>query len=328
MQTVKIQNADMAWHIAANILTPPDFDDSKKYPTLVAVHPFGGCKEQTSGAVYGPALAKEGFVVIAYDASFQGGSGGSPRWIEDPTQRVEDISRVIDYAVTLPYVDDAKIGVVGICGGGGYAVNATLTEKRIKAVVSITGVNVGRLFREGFSQYHPLAALEAMSVARTAEANGGDPKVIDLLPPNPEVAKATGMTERDVFEATDYYKTPRGQQPGGPAKMLFSHAQKTLAWDAFAYCETLLTQPVLMVVGENVGSFGAYRDGQELYGRATASKDRNILSLPDTSHYDLYDKPESVEKALEKVVPFLKKYVDDTPGAWDAIKAVAAKLLS
>lgn len=327
MKRVNIQNPDMAWHLAANVLVPPEFDESNKYPTIAVVHPFGGCKEQTAGAVYGPALAKAGFVVIAYDASFQGESGGSPRWVEDPTQRVEDVSRVLDYAVTLPYVDEAKLGVLGICGGGGYAINATLTEKRIKAVVTITGVNIGRLFREGFSKYHPLAALEAMSVARTAQARGGEPKVIPLLPPNPEVAKATGMTERDIFEATDYYRTSRGEHPGGPAKMLFSHAQKTLAWDAFAFAETLLTQPVLVVIGENVGSFGAYRDGQEIYGRATASKDRQLLALENTSHYDLYDKPESVQKALSEAIPFLKKHVDAAPGPIDALKRVAEKII-
>jgi fermentation-respiration switch protein FrsA (DUF1100 family) len=118
MEHVKFQNPDMAWHIAANILFPPDFDRDHKYPTVVALHPFGSCKEQTAGNVYGPALAKEGCVVIVYDVSFQGESGGSPRWIEDPTQRVEDVSRVLDYAVTLPYVDAGRIGVLGICGGG------------------------------------------------------------------------------------------------------------------------------------------------------------------------------------------------------------------
>ncbi|CAI1598189.1 Uncharacterized conserved protein [Serratia grimesii] len=83
MKNVQIQNADMAWHIAANIHLPAGFDESKKYPTIVSVHPFGSCKEQTSGNVYGKALAEAGYVVIAYDASFQGESGGFPRWIED-----------------------------------------------------------------------------------------------------------------------------------------------------------------------------------------------------------------------------------------------------
>ncbi|MTH64101.1 alpha/beta hydrolase [Paracoccus shanxieyensis] len=315
MQSVSIQNADMAWHIAATIQFPPNFDEAKTWPTIVSVHPFGSCKEQTAGNVYGKALAEQGFVVIAYDASFQGASGGAPRWIEDPTQRVEDVSRVIDYAVTLPYVDADRIGVIGVCGGGGYAINATLTEKRIKAAVSITGVNIGRLFREGFSEYNPLGALEAMAAQRTAEARGGELQVNELLPASPDAAAAAGLTERDVSEATDYYKTPRGQSEGGATRMLFSHAQKTLAWDAFAFAETLLTQPVMVVVGQKVGAFGAYRDGMEIYGRATASVDRQLVSLQDWSHYDLYDKPEPVALALEKLVPFFKTHLLDTAAA-------------
>lgn len=299
----------MAWPIAAGIQFPPGFDEGKAYPTIVSVHPFGSCKEQTSGNVYGKALAERGFVVIAYDASFQGESGGSPRWVEDPTQRVEDISRVIDYAVTLPYVDTDRIGAIGVCGG--YAVSATLTEKRIKAVVSITGVNIGRLFREGFSAYDPIGALDAMAVQRTKEARGGELQVNELLPASPDAAKANGLTERDVFEATDYYKTPRGRKEGGATRMVFSHAQKTLAWDAFAFAfaETLLTQPLMVVIGQKVGAFGAYRDGLEIYGRATASKDRQLVSLEDWSHYDLYDKPEPVQLALEQLVPFFKKHL-------------------
>ncbi|HGE8358786.1 alpha/beta hydrolase [Serratia marcescens] len=311
MKNIRIQNADMAWHIAAHIQLPPGFDESKRYPTVVSVHPFGSCKEQTSGNVYGKALAEQGYVVIAYDASFQGESGGAPRWIEDPTQRVEDISRVIDYAVTLPYVDAERIGVLGICGGGGYAVNATLTEKRIKAVVSITGVNIGRLFREGFSGYDPLGALNAMAAQRTREARGGELQVNELLPASPQEATAHGLTERDIFEATDYYKTARGQQPGGATRMLFSHAQKTLAWDAFAFTEVLLTQPVMVVVGEKVGAFGAYRDGMEVYGRATASAHRELVSLADFSHYELYDKPEAVRAAMDKVLPFLAAHLGE-----------------
>lgn len=312
MESVRIQNRDMAWHIAANILFPPAFDAAKSWPTIVAVHPFGSCKEQTSGNVYGKALAARGFVVIAYDASFQGDSGGEPRWIEDPTQRVEDISHVIDYAVTLPYVDAGRIGVIGICGGGGYVLNATLTEKRIKAVVAVTPVNIGRLFREGFSNYDPLGALEAMAAQRTKEARGGELQVNELLPASPEAAKAAGLIERDVSEATDYYKTPRGQQPGGWTRMLFSHAQNTLGWDAFGFAETLMTQPMMVVVGEKVGAFGAYRDGMEIYGRSTASKDRQLVSLEDWSHYDLYDKPEPVGLALEKLVPFFTLHLGET----------------
>ncbi|MFY3327686.1 alpha/beta hydrolase [Vibrio fluvialis] len=309
IKKVSFRNADMAWDMAALILLPDGFDAAKRYPTMVSVHPFGSCKEQTSSAVYGKALAALGYVVIAFDASFQGESGGMPRYVEDPTQRVEDISRVIDYAVTLPYVDENRIGGLGICGGGGYILNSALTEKRLKAVVGITPVNVGRLFREGFSLYNPIGALEAMATQRTAEARGAELQVNELLPPSLEFAKENGLTDRDVFEATEYYKTPRGQSEGGATRMVFSHAQKTLSWDAFAFAETLMTQPMMAVVGQRVGAFGAFRDGQEIYGRAVASKDRQLVDLENWSHYELYDHPEAVGLAMERVAPFLAKYL-------------------
>lgn len=318
METITFRNPDMAWDIAADIHVPPHFDETQAYPTIVSIHPFGSCKEQTSGSVYGKALAEQGFVVIAFDASYQGASGGTPRWIENPAQRVEDVSHVIDHAVTLPYVDADRIGVIGVCGGGAYALSATLTEKRIKAVVGITPVNLGRLFRESFSGFDPVGALAAMAAQRTAEARGGEVQVNELLPANPEFAKANGLTERDVFEATDYYKTERGQQPGGATRMVFSHAQKTLSWDAFAFAETLMTQPMMVVVGDKVGAFGAYRDGSEIYGRSTASADRQLVELQDWSHYDIYDKPEPVGLALDKMVPFLKRHLSGEGEAAEA----------
>ncbi|WP_109468265.1 alpha/beta hydrolase [Albibacillus kandeliae] len=311
MENVTFQNPDMAWHIAADIHLPPEFDATKQYPTIVSIHPFGSCKERASGNVYGKALATQGYVVIAFDASYQGASGGSPRWIESPSQRVEDVSHVIDYAVTLPYVDADRIGVIGVCGGGGYALSAALTEKRIKAVVGITPVNLGRLFREGFSGFDPVGTLTAMAAQRTAEARGQEVQVNELLPASPDVARENGLTERDVFEATDYYKTPRGQQPGGATRMVFSHAQKTLSWDAFAFAETFMTQPMMVVIGQKVGAFGAYRDGMEIYGRAMASKDRQLVELSDWSHYDIYDRDEPVGLALEKMIPFLQRHLGD-----------------
>ena len=308
-QKVTFQNHNMNWPMAALVLYPDNFDENLMYPVVISVHPFGSCKEQTSSAIYGKALAQAGYVVIAFDASFQGESGGVPRYKEDPSQRVEDISHAIDYAVTLPYVASNRIAGLGVCGGGAYIINAALTEKRLKAVVGITPVNLGRLFREGFSEYNPLGVLGAMAEQRTKEARGEVLQVNELLPSSPEVATELGLTEPDVFEATDYYKTPRGQTEGGATKMVFSNAQRILSWDAFAFTETLLTQPVMTVIGKNIGAFGAYRDGQEVYGNATASKDRQLVELEDISHYDLYDKDEPVSLAMARILPFLEKHV-------------------
>ncbi|MEC3768788.1 alpha/beta hydrolase [Cupriavidus sp. SS-3] len=304
METVKIKN--QYWDIAADIHFPPGFDAKKKYPAIISAHPIGSCKEQTSGNVYGEALAKEGFVVLAFDASFQGASGGEPRYIEDPTLRVEDFRAVADYLVTLDYVDEDRIGVLGICGGGGYSINAAMTERRIKAVGTVTGVNYGRLMREGFSGYDPVGALEAMAKQRTAEARGAKLRVDDLLPSSPEEAKKRGLTEIDVFEATEYYRTPRGRKPHGANRSLFSHQGAAVGWDAFHLAEVLLTQPLMVVVGDKVGAFGAYRDGCEIIGRARSQK-KELVVVEGWSHYDLYDKPEPVSKALARLIPFYKE---------------------
>ena len=307
METVSIRNPGMHWDIAANIHVPPDFDAGRRYPAVISNHPIGSCKEQTAGNVYGAALAKAGFVVIVPDASFQGGSGGSPRWIEDPEQRVKDYRDVIDYAQSLSYVDADRIGILGICGGGGYSIKATIMDKRIKALVSITGVNFGRLMREGFSDFDPVGALEDMAAQRTAENAGAEERIRVFLPASVEEGKAAGITDIDVLEATDYYRK-RFPAEGAGTRMMVSHAASAIAWDAFAFAETLLTQPMMVVFGDKPGGFGAYRDGMEIHGRA-ASKDKELVVLEGWSHYDLYDKPEPVGRALEKLVPFFGKHL-------------------
>ncbi|MGA5319130.1 alpha/beta hydrolase [Streptomyces seoulensis] len=298
----------LAWNLAADIHFPPGFDASRTHPAIVSVHPIGSCKEQTSGNVYGKALAEQGFVVVAFDASFQGASGGEPRSIEDPTFRVEDISHVIDFLVTLPYVDADRIGVIGVCGGGAYAINATMTDRRIKAVGSVTGVNFGRLMQEAFSGYDPIATLDAIAEQRTAEARGGKPRVNQYLPASPEAAEEQGLTELDLFEATEYYRTDRGEKPGGRTESLFSRQANAVGWDAFHRAEVLLTRPLCVVVGDKPGAFGAYRDGLEIYRRA-ASKDKELVVAEGYSHYDLYDQPEPVKIALDHLIPFYKKYL-------------------
>src|SRR5215831_9747653 len=172
MKTVSFRNQDMYWEIAADIHTPLEFDETKTHPAIISAHPIGSCKEQTSGNIYAQALAKAGFVVIAFDRSFQGASGGEPRSIEDPTQSVEDFRRVTDYLMTLPYVDGDRVGALGICGGGGYAINATMTERRIKALGTVVAANYDRLMRGNFSGLHPIDALEKMANQRTAEIRG------------------------------------------------------------------------------------------------------------------------------------------------------------
>ena len=301
-KSVKIKTT--YWDIAADLYFPPNFDESRKYPAIISAHPIGSCKEQTAGNVYGKALAEAGFVVIAFDRITQGQSGGLPRYTEDPAMAVEDFSRVTDYLVTLPYVDADRIGALGICGGGGYAINATMIERRIKALASITGVNYGRLCREGFSGFDPIAQMEAVAQQRTAEARGETLKVDLFVPPSMDVAVQAGITDIDVLGATDYYRN-RCVNDNAGTRGLFSRRAASAAWDAFHLAETLLTTPMLVVVGDKPGGFGAYRDGLEIYARA-ASRVKELVVVEGASHYELYDQPGPVGQALTKLVPFFQ----------------------
>ncbi len=304
IQAVKFKN--IAWDNAGILLFPADFDENKKYPTVISMHPIGSCKEQTAGNVYGKALAEAGFVVLAFDASFQGESEGTPRYIENPYQRTDDVRYAIDYLETLPYVDADRIGILGICGGGGYSLNIAMTERRIKAVVSITGVNFGRLLRDGFAGGSPMDVLNNVTAQRSAEVRGGDLLTINMLPDSVEAGKQAGIEDIDVLEATDYYKTQRGQAPGGATSAVYSRMAAGMGWDAFYLSETLLTQPILVVIGDKPGGFGAYRDGYEIIRRA-ASEKKELLVIKGYSHYQLYDQPEPVKQAMEKVIPFFRE---------------------
>lgn len=304
VEHVRFKNRGMYWEIAADIYFPPNFDASEQYPAIVVAHPIGSCKEQTSGEVYSAQLAEQGFVTLAFDASFQGESGGEARSTEDPSLRVEDFRHVVDYLVTLPYVDANRIGLVGMCGAGGYAINTVMTERRYKAVATVTGANYGKLLRETEgSVAGVIAKLEQIGEQRTAEARGADWLIDPGLPSSLEQAAEWGITDVDILGATEYYKTDRGAKPHGVNLTLRSRMGVAYGWDAFHLAEELLTQPLLVIVGDIPGGFGAYRDGHEIVRRARSEK-KELAVIKGWSHYDLYDKDEPVAQAMAKLTPF------------------------
>ncbi len=286
----------------AGFLNTPE-NTGKATPALVCVHPGSSCKDQTAG-IYAEKFAELGYVTIVFDASYQGESGGEPRYTEDPSARVEDIRSAVDYLTTLDIVDNDRIGVLGVCAGGGYAANAAMTEKRIKAVGAVASANIGRLYRE----QNPIQTLEQIGEQRTAEANGAEPMITQWIPNSQEEREKAGIDDIDIKEAIDYYKTPRGQSPNSPNKLKFTSMENVIAFDAFHLADQLLTQPLQIVVGSIKGGFGSYHDGHELYEKAV-SKDKDILVLDGVTHYDLYDQPEPVAKAVDKLKDFYKKYL-------------------
>jgi fermentation-respiration switch protein FrsA (DUF1100 family) len=284
--------------MAGNLYLPKNFNENKKYPVIITVHPGGGVKEQTSG-LYAQKMAEQGYVALAFDASHQGESEGLPRFLEDPTQRVEDIRSAVDYVTTLKFVDTEKVGLIGICAGGGYSISAAQTEHRIKAIAVASPVSTGN--KKGWDGKTPISesitTLEAVSKQRTAEAKGAEPMYINYVPEKPDA-----NTPNDLIEAYDYYRTPRAQHPNSTNLFLFTSLDKMMAFDAYANIETLLTQPILIIVGSNAGSRW---QGEGIYKRATSPKELKIID--GATHMDLYDIPKYVNQVAATMTSFFSK---------------------
>ncbi|MEV0705795.1 alpha/beta hydrolase [Saccharopolyspora sp. NPDC050389] len=176
-----------------------------------------------------------------------------------------------------------------------------MTDHRIKALATVVGANYGRLVREG-----GLAALEAIGQQRTAEARGAEPVLTTYCPNSPEEVEQAGITDIDIVNAVDYYRTPRAQSPGSPNKLRLSGLETAFGFDAFHLADKLLTQPLQIIVGSVPGAFGSYRDGFELFERAR-SETKDIFVVEGASHYDLYDQPAAVDQAFTKLEPFFKE---------------------
>ncbi|HAT55890.1 MAG TPA: alpha/beta hydrolase, partial [Lactobacillus sp.] len=145
MQTVSFSNK-LGLTLSASLFVPEKATNMTKFPALIVTGPAGAIKEQTAG-LYAETMSKHGFVTVTMDGSFEGESEGTPHYQENPYARIEDIRSAVDYLVTLSMVDDQRIGIIGICAGGGYASAAAMTERRIKAVALASPVNAGREMR-------------------------------------------------------------------------------------------------------------------------------------------------------------------------------------
>jgi fermentation-respiration switch protein FrsA (DUF1100 family) len=286
--------------LSAVVNFPDGFDERRTYPAIVVSHPGGGVKEQTAGT-YAKKLAEHGFVTIAYDASYQGESSGEPRQLENPYIRTEDVSAVVDYLTTLPYVDKTHIGAMGICAGAGYTANAAIQDRRIKAVGTVSAVNIGSMFRNGWENNvksaDALPLIDAGSNARTLDASGAAVATMPLAP----------LTEKDapneeLRQAWEYYHTSRAEYATAPGFATLRSLNQIITYDAYHMAETYLTQPLLIVAGSQAGSKWMSDD---LFDRA-ASKDKALHLVEGANHMDLYDGQKFVEEAISVLAPFFQ----------------------
>ncbi len=301
MNTVKFQNSNSQdITMAANIHYPSNFDEKQKYAAIVVTHPGGGVKEQTAG-LYASKLAEQGFIAIAFDASYQGESTGLPRQLENPYIRTEDISAVIDYLTTLSYVDQNRIGAMGICAGGGYAANAAINDRRIKAVGTVSAVNIGSMFRNGWENTvkdtDALPYIQAGSDARTADVTSGNIATIPLAP-----LKEEDAPNEELRQAWEYYHTPRAAHPNSPSFATARSLTQLITYDAYNKAEAFLTQPLVAIAGSVAGSKWMSED---LIQRA-ASQDKTLHIVEGANHMELYDIPQYVNEASNVLADFFK----------------------
>ncbi len=301
MNTVKFQNSNSQdITMAANIHYPSNFDETQKYAAIVVTHPGGGVKEQTAG-LYASKLAEQGFIAIAFDASYQGESTGLPRQLENPYIRTEDISAVIDYLTTLNYVDQNRIGAMGICAGGGYTANAAINDRRIKAVGTVSAVNIGSMFRNGWENTvkdaDALPYIQAGSDARTADVTSGNIATIPLAP-----LKEEDAPNEELRQAWEYYHTPRAAHPNSPSFATTRSLTQLITYDAYNKAEAFLTQPLVAIAGSVAGSKWMSED---LIQRA-ASQDKTLHIVEGANHMELYDIPQYVNEASNVLADFCK----------------------
>ena len=288
--------------ISANVYTPANYDAGKKYPTVVVAHPNGGVKEQVAG-LYAQRLAEHGYITIAADAAYQGASGGQPRNVDKPAHRIEDIHGMADFISQYAGVDTARLGLLGICGGGGYSLAAAQTDKRFKSVATVSMFNSGRVRRNGYvdSQLNTIQTrMQQASAARAQEATGGvvlysgDANLTDE-----QIAKLPFDLYRQGYEY--YWKTHA--HPNSTFTYTTSSLLDLMRFDATHQIE-LIDQPLLMIAGNKADSLYMTEDA---FAKATGAKDKELFLIDGATHIETYWKPPYVNQAVEKLTQFYGK---------------------
>ena len=302
VQGVRFKNR-FGIELAGHLYLPKNFDSSKKYAAIAVSGPFGAVKEQASG-LYAQEMARRGFVTMAFDPSFTGESGGEPRYVASPDINTEDFSAAVDFLLLLDFVDAGRIGIIGICGWGGLALNAAAIDTRIKATVTSTMYDMSRVNAKGYfdamdadARYELKRQLNAQRLddARNgAYALAGG--VADVLPDD---------APWFVKDYHAYYKTPRGYHPrslnsnGGWNK---TSALSFINTPQLAYSDEI-RGAVLMIHGEKAHSRYFSEDAfKQLKG-----DNKQLLIVPGATHVDLYDNFEKIP--FDKIETFLDTFL-------------------
>jgi len=288
--------------ISANVYTPAKYDPSKKYPAVVVAHPNGGVKEQVAG-LYAQHLAELGYITIAADASYQGASGGEPRNVDKPANRINDIRGMADFITQYAGVNADRLGVLGVCGGGGYSLAAAQTDKRFKAVATLSMFNSGVVRRNGFmnSQVSTIQErLNQASKARALEAAGGEVRYAADIEWTDEMADSMPF---DLYREGHYYYHRTHAHPNSTFRYTMSSLLDLMAFDAATRMD-LINQPLLMMAGSKADT---YYMSDKAFNLASGTNEKELFLITGATHIQTYYVPEYVTQVMHKLQKFFGK---------------------
>ena len=290
-------------NIAGNLYLPKDMDKSKKHAAIIVGHPMGAVKEQ-SADLYAVKMAERGFVTMSVDLAFWGGSDGQPRNAVAPELYAETFSAAVDYLGTGPFADREKIGAIGICGSGSFAISAAKIDPRLKAVATISMYDMGAANRNGLNHSLTLAQRKQIiadaAEQRYVDFQGGATKYTSGTVH--EITEKSNPIEREFY---DFYRTPRGEfTPSGSSPLLTTHPTlssntKFMNFYPFNDIETISPRPLLFITGDQAHS---KEFSEDAYKRAAEPKE--LYYVAGAGHVDLYDRVELIP--FDKLESFFK----------------------
>jgi hypothetical protein len=287
--------------LAGDLYLPRDRAD-RRLAALAVSGPFGAVKEQSSG-LYAQTMAERGFVTLAFDPSYTGESGGEPRNVASPDINTEDFSAAVDYLGLHSSVDRERIGIIGICGWGGMALNAVAVDKRVKAVVASTMYDMTRVMSKGYNDSVTLEqrtqTLEQLGRQRWRDAENGTPAYGAVS------NELKGGEPQFLVDYADYYKTPRGFHP----RAINSNASWTVTtplsfmnMPLLTYIKEISPRPVLLIHGENAHSRYFSETAYE-----AAAEPKELMIIPGANHTDLYDRMDVIP--FDKLTSFFNQHL-------------------
>lgn len=286
--------------LAADLYVPKGA--SGKLAAIAISGPFGAVKEQSSG-LYAQTMAERGFVTLAFDPSYTGESTGTPRNVASPDINTEDFSAAVDFLGLQSIVNREQIGIIGICGWGGMALNAVAVDKRVKAVATSTMYDMTRVMSKGYNDSVTLEqrtqGLEQLSKQRWVDAENGAPAY------GPVSLELKGGEPQFVVEYAAYYKTPRGFHPravNSNASWTVTTPLSFMNMPILTYISEISPRPILLIHGEKAHS----RYFSET-AYAAAAEPKELVIIPGANHTDLYDRVDVIP--FEKLTEFFRTHL-------------------